>query len=86
MKVLQNFQKFRVWWPGLTELTEVPGTGNARVNAHPIWGELGLKQRISSYLHDMFSLGQCPRGNLPCSFKAIMDNGQKKITERGDIS
>ena len=25
MKVLQNFQKFRVLWHGLTELTEVPG-------------------------------------------------------------
>ena len=27
MKVLQNFQKFRVLWHGRTELTEVPGTG-----------------------------------------------------------
>ena len=25
MKVLQNFQKFRVLWYGRTELTEVPG-------------------------------------------------------------
>ena len=25
MKVLQNFQKFRVMWHGRTELTEVPG-------------------------------------------------------------
>ena len=27
MKVLQNFQKFRVLWHGRKELTEVPGTG-----------------------------------------------------------
>ena len=27
MKVLHNFQKFRVWWNGRAELTEVPGTG-----------------------------------------------------------
>ena len=27
MKVLQNFQKFRVLWHGRTDLTEVPGTG-----------------------------------------------------------
>ena len=38
MKVLQNFQKFRVLWHGRTELTEVPGTGNTRVNAHPMAG------------------------------------------------
>ena len=25
MKILQNFQKFRILWHGRTELTEVPG-------------------------------------------------------------
>ena len=47
-----------------TQLTEVPGTGNTRVNAHPLGGEFKLKWNIQSNLHDMFSLGQCPRGNL----------------------
>ena len=38
MKVLQNFQKFRVLRHGRTELTKVPGTGNNRVNAYPLGG------------------------------------------------
>ena len=73
MKVLQNFQKFRVLWhgrtelpavPGIvarayrtyrssgygyecpTELTEVPGKGNTRVNAHPLGGEFDCKWSI----------------------------------------
>ena len=29
-----------------TELTEVPGTGNTRINAHPIGGEFDLKWSI----------------------------------------
>ena len=29
-----------------TELTEVPGTGNTRVNAHPLGAEFDLKWRI----------------------------------------
>ena len=29
-----------------TELREVPGTGNTRVNAHPLGGEFGLKWRV----------------------------------------
>ena len=62
MKVLQNFQKFRVLWHGRTELTEVLGTGNTRVNAHPLGGKFDLEDLVQ--LDGMFSLGQCPQGNL----------------------
>ena len=65
MKVVQKFRKFRVLWHGRTQppefpgagmdviqnlLTEVPGTGNIRVNAHPLGGEVRFEVKDSIQL------------------------------------
>ena len=101
MTVLQNSQKFQVLWQGRTEPTEDPGTGmnvphteltkvlgtgNARLNTHPLGGEFDSKRRTQSILHVMFSLGQCPRGNLPYLYRREFWIIDKNNTERGDKS
>ena len=46
MNVLQNLQKSGYGNECLTELTEVPDTGNTRVNAQTLGGEFDMKWKI----------------------------------------
>ena len=53
MKVLQNFQKFRVLWHGRTEVTDVPGRYKNDVPVPRVFVVLYRTYRSSGYGHDL---------------------------------
>ena len=74
MKVLQTFQKFRVLWHGRTssecgykrpaELTEVPGTGKTRLNAHLLKG--GVRFEVEDLIQLAWHVFAGPMSPRPC--------------------
>ena len=70
-------------YEGGTKLTEVPGTGDTRGNAH---SEAGVRFEVdfSPNLHSIFSPGQRPRGNpVYVAVRALL---WRTSTNQGDTS